>query len=304
MVGGLDTVAETGSRSSRNDATPSCRPRGPRRKWRGCPAVCRHRMVGAKHPPHHVPGQRDRYRRGVVGAPRMPARSAAGSNSSALAQLPHPKPPVSASRASKTAARTAPFERPADTHQPCRNQLEQASGDHRRAAPTEAEARIVRRQADVHRQQHLSRRCRTAAPFDRGDHRLQAVEDSQRDSAAAVAHRLVAPVDLTVGSQRAWLGARGLVVAGGVVEGLRAGRQVGTGAERAAGAADDDRAHFVVSVGCVEAAISSAIICALKTCSSLSGSGPARRRTWSRVSINTWPGMGALRERAEVAMTL
>jgi hypothetical protein len=76
----------------------------------------------------------------------------------------------------------------------------------------------------------------TAAPF----------EDAQGHLAAAVARIGVAVIDLAVGEplHRTALGV--------AVEGVGAGRQIGPGAEAAAGAGDDDGADVVVAVGLIE----------------------------------------------------
>ena len=144
-----------------------------------------HRVRGAQHRPHHPPRQRHRHRRRVARrSPRASAR-ARRSTSSAGCTL-RTSPPASASSAVNT--------RPVATHSiACeipttrgRNQHEHASGTIPRRANTKPDLGPVGRDAHVHRQRHRDADAHGRA-VDRRDHRLQRVEDAQRDLTAAVA---------------------------------------------------------------------------------------------------------------------
>ena len=94
-----------------------------------------------------------------------------------------------------------------------RNQLDAASGTMPRRANTRPKRAFGRREPHVHRQLHRHADA-DRRPVDRADHRLQALEDPQRDEPAAVAVLLL--------------------LALGVAERVAAARQVGAGAEAAA----------------------------------------------------------------------
>jgi hypothetical protein len=108
---------------------------------------------------------------------------------------------------------------------------------HPTAAEHEAEARRLGRETHVHRQRE-GRPEPDAGAVDRGDHRLQAAKEPQRDQAAAVA-RDVAGAQL--------LGAAHLRASHHIEPGARI-RQIGAGAERAAAAGDHHGPHRVVGV--------------------------------------------------------
>ena len=131
--------------------------------------------------------------------------------------------------------------RPVDTHSIAwlmptirgRNQLEHASGTMPRRAKTNpilAPSATSRMSIGKrHRDADSDRR-----PIDRRDHRLQRVEDAQRNLTAGVTRYLVPRLAVAP------------------VERVAAPAQVGAGAEAPALAGDDDRAHVVVGIGAVE----------------------------------------------------
>jgi hypothetical protein len=116
-----------------------------------------------------------------------------------------------------------------------------ASGVMPRRANDEAEARRGRRDPDVHRQLHRRADADRGA-VDGADDRLEALVHAQRRRAAAVAVDVADAQRLALGVART----------GAAVEGRAARRQVGAGAEGAAGAGDDDDANVVVAIGLVE----------------------------------------------------
>jgi hypothetical protein len=120
-----------------------------------------------------------------------------------------------------------PLHRAADAHQAREKAAGAGLGHDPPPGEHEADASVLRGQADVHRQRHRRPDPHRGA-VDGGDHRLGGLEHAQHEAAAAVARHLV------------------LSALRPVVEGLAAGRQVGSGAEAAARAGHDHHAYLVV----------------------------------------------------------
>ena len=155
-----------------------------------------HRIVGAQHAPHHLTDQRDRDRCGLGGNfLRKRAR-----RRQQLIRRHNLADEAAAERflCRENPTRVAPLQRLRDAddarQEPARRCLrhDAALGEH------EAEARGVAGDADIHRKLHGDADADGRA-VDRGDHRLQAFEDAQRNLTAAVADLRVAIVHMTVG---------------------------------------------------------------------------------------------------------
>ena len=129
-----------------------------------------------------------------------------------------------------------PLGRLLDADQPRQEPRRARLGHDAPASEHEADAGVLRRQADVHRQRHRDADADGRA-VDGGDHGLEAVEDPQAHQAASVARHALRT---------------GLVAPAAAGEGVTASRQVGSGAEAATPARDDHRPHVVVAVGPVE----------------------------------------------------
>ena len=139
-------------------------------------------------------------------------------------------PPSSASCAEKTRPVDDPLHRLADADQPRQEPARRRLGHDAAAREDEAELRVVGADADVHRQRHRHADA-DGRPVDRGDHRLERLEDLERHAAAAVAVDAVGRLVVLVR-----------------VEGVAAAAEVGARAEAAALAGDDRDAHVVVGV--------------------------------------------------------
>ena len=197
-------------------------------------------MRGAEHAPHHLTGQGVRDRGRVVAdflgeragnGHQLRLRNNAG-NETAGKRF----------RGREDAARIAPFQRLLDADEArqepagSRFRVDAALVEH------EAEARVVGRDADIHRQLHRHADADRRA-VDGADHGLQAFEDAQGQAAAAIA--------LDVDVLRAALFA--VSGAGVIVERLGAGREVCAGAEGFLAVPGDDHGlHAVILVGDVE----------------------------------------------------
>ena len=204
-----------------------------------------HGIVGAEHAPDHLAHQRHRDRRRIVDdflgeLPRLRQQ---------LVGRQHAAHQAAAQGfvGIEDAAGIDPFQRLLRADEA---RQEPAGGSlHHDAAPREdeADARLGRGEADVHRQRHGGADADRRS-VDRADDGLERLEDAQGHAAAAVADRLVGIIGLAVG---AFL-RLGAILARGEFEGARASREVGAGAEGAALAGDDDDTDIVVRVGLVE----------------------------------------------------
>ncbi len=190
-----------------------------------------HRMLGAEHRPQHAPRQRDRDRRRVLGdlECQLACRAEQLRGRVQAAQQPAFEPLLRGEHP----ASGDPLHRAADAdgarQEPARGRL----GDDAAASENKAHARVIRCEADVHRQRHRGPDADGRA-VDGGDHRLGGREHTQRELAAVIArNRLREP-------------------ACAVVEGLAAGGEICARAEAASRAGDDDHAHVVVGVGLIE----------------------------------------------------
>ena len=193
-----------------------------------------HRVIGAEHPPHHLAGQRHRHRRGVgddLGGNGVCRRQQVVG----FVNAAHEPGGEKLVRGEQTAG-VGPLGGGLNADEPGQEPRRGGLGNDPTTGEDEADLGLGRDQADVHRQGHRDTDADGWA-VDRGDHRLDALVDAQRDQTSTVAGHA---------------GHRCLDVASTLGERLATARQVGAGAKAPASTGHDDGPDIVVGVGMIE----------------------------------------------------